>query len=221
MNHRFLVVVFLCAACAATHETDEPEWPGPQDDGTIALHNGWRLAPHGEQLRLDSDLPLRMAWHPGGRYLAIQHAGYRDHRIAVLDSRTDEVFLQLELPRTWSGFAWSGDGERLFVSGGVDDVVHVFAFDPHADPECGQRVALQEPGPDANPFEGVIARMQPKGALIPVGLGSGRPLPSAYLVVGASSVPPSVAGSACNPRTRCASEMGHRLSVGRSLHEEQ
>ena len=30
------------------------------------------------------------------------------------------------------------------------------------------------------PFPGVIARMQPSDSLIPIGLGSGRPLPSAY-----------------------------------------
>jgi len=132
MDHRIVASVFLCAACAAPYEAAEPEWPGPQDDGTILLPNGWRLAPHGEQVELESDLPLRMAWHPGGRYLAIQHAGYRDHRIAVLDGETDEVVAILDLPRTWSGFAWSADGKRVFASGGVDDVVHVFAFDPSA-----------------------------------------------------------------------------------------
>ncbi|MFT5052555.1 MAG: hypothetical protein ACI8QZ_003990, partial [Chlamydiales bacterium] len=33
--------------------------------------------------------------------------------------------------------------------------------------------------------------------------------------------PPEAAGSVCIPRTRCASEIGHRLSAGRSLHEEK
>ena len=42
------------------------------------------------------------------------------------------------------------------------------------------RTAFARPGPGGSPFPGVIARMQPSDSLIPIGLGSGRPLPSAY-----------------------------------------
>ena len=42
------------------------------------------------------------------------------------------------------------------------------------------RAAFARPGPGGYPFPGVIARMQPSDSLIPIGLGSGRPLPSAY-----------------------------------------
>lgn len=62
-------------------------------------------------------------------------------------------------------------------------------------------------------FPGVNARMQPSDSLTPVGRGSGRPLPLAYLAAGASSVPLDAADSVCDPRTRCASETGHRLSA--------
>ena len=62
--------------------------------------------------------------------------------------------------------------------------------------------------------------MQPSDSLTPIGLGSGRPLPSAYLVAGARSVPPGAAGCGCIPQTHSASEKGRRLSVGRFLHEE-
>jgi len=63
--------------------------------------------------------------------------------------------------------------------------------------------------------------MQPSDSLTPVGLGSGRPLPLAYLVAGARPVPPKAAGNVCIPRTRCASEIGRRPSAGRFLHEEK
>ena len=42
------------------------------------------------------------------------------------------------------------------------------------------RAAFARPGPGGYPFPGVIARMQPSDSLIPIGRGSGRPLPSAY-----------------------------------------
>ncbi len=55
--------------------------------------------------------------------------------------------------------------------------------------------------------------MQPSDSLIPIGLGYGLPLPSAYLVAGACSVPHSAAGSMRVPHAHCASETGHRLSA--------
>ena len=42
------------------------------------------------------------------------------------------------------------------------------------------RAAFARPGPGGYLFPGVIARMQPSDSLIPIGLGSGRPVPSAY-----------------------------------------
>jgi YVTN family beta-propeller protein len=114
--------------CAGPPRVETPTWPGKQADGSILLPSGWSLMPHGKQVQLTTDLPVRMAWRPGGRYLAIQHAGFRDHEVAILDATSDTLVAHLPLAHSWSGMAWSGDGRRLFVSGGVDDVVHVFAF---------------------------------------------------------------------------------------------
>ncbi|MBD3175437.1 MAG: phosphoesterase [Armatimonadia bacterium] len=119
------------AVLAAGHGFAQ-ELPGERADGRVLLPNGWLLDPHGDQITLESDLPVRMEWHPNGRYLAIQHAGYRDHRVVIFDTRHDEIVEVLALPKTWSGLAWSRDGDRLYVSGGVDDVVHVFGFDDRA-----------------------------------------------------------------------------------------
>ena len=74
------------------------------------------------------------------------------------------------------------------------------------------RAALARPGPGACPFPDVTARMRPSDSLAPVGLGFARPLPSAYLAAGASSVPCS-GRQRVRPQTRCASECCHRISV--------
>ncbi len=110
------------------------ERPGPREDGSILLPNGWGLDPYGKQVPLAWDLPVRMVWHPAGRWLAVQHAGNRGHGVTVFDARAEEVVAEIRLPSSWSGMAFSEDGERLFVSGGVRDVVDVFRFDP----ETGQ-----------------------------------------------------------------------------------
>ncbi|MCC7064483.1 MAG: SMP-30/gluconolactonase/LRE family protein [Planctomycetes bacterium] len=122
-----IAALALCFALGPLPQ--EPQLPGPKADGTILLTNGWSLQPHGEQHALESDLPVRMAMHPAGRWLAIQHAGYRQHQVVLFDTRTQKVALKLPLARTWSGMAWSADGAQLCVSGGAEDVVHVVPFD--------------------------------------------------------------------------------------------
>ena len=122
-----LFSIGLTAACAAR---PDPAWPGPRRDGSLLLPNGWSLTPHGEQLPLALDLPVRLALHPGGRFLAVQHAGYREHAVALVDLRVERVTETLPLAKSWSGMTWSADGRWLLVSGGVDDCLHVFAFDP-------------------------------------------------------------------------------------------
>src|SRR2546421_8710970 len=57
--------------------------PGPQADGFVQLPNQWRLRPAGTQLEI-GDFPVSIALHPGGEFLAVLHAGYRDHEILTV-----------------------------------------------------------------------------------------------------------------------------------------
>ena len=65
------------------------------------------------------------------------------------------------------------------------------------------RAAFARPGPGTIPFPDVKARMQPSDSLIAIGLGSGHPLPSAYLVAGARSMP-QLRPPACASRRHAA-----------------
>jgi sugar lactone lactonase YvrE len=130
MTTRILLLLLAIGACAAPPDDPRPyELPGRQPDGRVLLPNGWRLDPHGEQVDLPSDLPVRMCVHPAGQFVAVQHAGYRDHLIVVFDAARKRVASSVEIPHTWSGMCWSADGDVLFVSGGRDDVVLRYGFD--------------------------------------------------------------------------------------------
>jgi DNA-binding beta-propeller fold protein YncE len=131
IRSRIVLPLLAMAACATRPDESAPryELPGRQDDGRILLPNGWRLDPHGEQLDLPSDLPVRMCVHPSGTFVAVQHAGYRDHLVVVLDAARRRIVSSATLPHTWSGMCWSRDGDVLYVSGGRDDVVLRFPFD--------------------------------------------------------------------------------------------
>src|SRR5262249_4434133 len=81
----------VALACSVAAE----EMPGRRADGSILLPNGWALQPHGRQIQLDCDLPVRTAFDPGGHYLLVQHCGYRAHGITVVDAQTGKVVHEL------------------------------------------------------------------------------------------------------------------------------
>src|SRR5690242_2441774 len=62
--------------------------PGVTGRGVVQLPNQWSLRPVGKQLLL-GDLPVNLALHPSGKWLAALHAGYGDHEIIVVDLRRE------------------------------------------------------------------------------------------------------------------------------------
>jgi len=105
----------------------EAIWPGLTTSGTVLLPNGWSLRPAGRQTRL-GDFPVSMTEHPTEPILAILHAGYGEHEVVTLDTRSHKVLGRVALPESFSGLVWSRDGKRLFVGGGFDDVVYRFDY---------------------------------------------------------------------------------------------
>jgi len=106
----------------------EPIWPGMNNSGSVTLPNGWSLKPAGVQIVL-GDFPVMIAPHPTANLLAVQHAGYGEHEIMLIDTKTNRKVSGAVISTSFAGIVWSGDGRHLFVSGGFDDVVHRFDFD--------------------------------------------------------------------------------------------
>jgi DNA-binding beta-propeller fold protein YncE len=101
--------------------------PGVQPGGAILLPNQWSLRPAGRQLAL-GDFPVNLALHPGGRYLAVLHAGYGTHEVAVVDLTRERIVSRVTVDQAFYGLCFAPDGRRLFVSGGEHEVVHAFRF---------------------------------------------------------------------------------------------
>lgn len=103
--------------------------PGLDASGAIRLHNQWSLRPAGKQLEL-GDFPVTAALHPGGKWLAVLHAGYGDHEIQVVAlGDRQRVVSRVILPQTFGGLAFTPDGKTLLAGGGEFDVLHRFTFD--------------------------------------------------------------------------------------------
>jgi DNA-binding beta-propeller fold protein YncE len=102
--------------------------PGLQATGFVQLPNQWSLRPAGKQVRL-GDFPVNMALHPGGRWLAVLHAGHSDHEIMTLDLKTQKVVSRVLLDQTWYGLCFAPDGKKLYASGAEFEVVHAYKFE--------------------------------------------------------------------------------------------
>src|SRR5262249_35319272 len=102
-----------------------------QPDGYMQLANQWRLRPAGRQVEL-GDFPVNVAAHPDGQFVAVLHAGYREHEVVVLDLKTNpnrpKVVSRATLDQTFYGLCFAPDGKTLFASGGEFAVVHAFDF---------------------------------------------------------------------------------------------
>src|SRR5262249_12175188 len=104
--------------------------PGVAADGYIQLWNQWKLRPTGTQLEL-GDCPVHIEIHPSGEWLAVLHAGFGEHEIAILSLKgaKPRVVSRVRLEQTFHGICFSPDGKSLFASGGEYEVVHRFEFE--------------------------------------------------------------------------------------------
>jgi YVTN family beta-propeller protein len=131
----FILVYLWCSYFVQAGGGDEPAQakrvarllPGLQADGSTLLPNQWSLRPAGRQLEL-GDFPVNLALHPTGKWLAVLHAGYREHEIAIVDLQNNKIVSRVNPEQSFYGLCFSADGQRLFASGGEFEVVHSFDF---------------------------------------------------------------------------------------------
>jgi sugar lactone lactonase YvrE len=98
--------------------------PGIQPDGTVLLHNQWKLDPAGRQVPL-GDFPVAAAVDPAGRRAAVLHAGYGPHEVRLVDLGSGRVS-SAPVRESFEGIAFARDGRSLYCSGGSDGVLHRF-----------------------------------------------------------------------------------------------
>jgi YVTN family beta-propeller protein len=96
--------------------------PGADGDSTL-LFNGWRISPAGRHIAT-GDMLLGGAISPDGTTLAIANAGYSAHSLHLIDIASEKELADIPLNKAWNGIAWSPDGKRIYVAGGVSNAVN-------------------------------------------------------------------------------------------------
>ncbi|MCW2650504.1 MAG: phosphoesterase [Mycobacterium sp.] len=124
-----LVGVLALTVCATrSSSAADPAMAGPRADGSALLPTGYVVTPGGEQTWL-GDLPLGAAASPDGRWLAVSNDGQATQSLQVIDTATGKVTQTVSYRKPealFAGLAFSGDGQRLYASGGGNNKIRTF-----------------------------------------------------------------------------------------------
>jgi YVTN family beta-propeller protein len=127
MRPLFLCIIAFVAVCSAHALEENANLPGKKADGSVLLPNQWRLRPAGKQIDV-GDGAVNSSMHPGGQFIAVQHAGYSKHELLIVDIPNAKVASVMLLEETFSGIEFSADGTKLFCSGASHETILAFDF---------------------------------------------------------------------------------------------
>ena len=122
----FAAILISLAALVRTQPSPR-EQVGPLPGGGFLLNTGWRVAPAGKQVPLDT-LPMATALSPDGKYLLVLNGGYRPPCISVIETASASVVSRVAAPDAWLGLTFSPGGDRVYVGGGSKGAVFEFSF---------------------------------------------------------------------------------------------
>jgi YVTN family beta-propeller protein len=167
MRLRWLVCSFsalLIASLALVSQPAPPERVGPLAGGGFLLNSGWRLAPAGTQVPLDT-FPMSSALSPDGRYLLVLNGGYNPPSISVLDTASVSEIARVPVADAWLGLAFSPKGDRVYAGGGSRASVFEFTFSQGVLQPARTFVVVPEDKRTNRDFIGDVA-LTPDGRLI-------------------------------------------------------
>jgi YVTN family beta-propeller protein len=157
-----LAVVLALTGCGTS-------WGAPAGQGTAGpgvgdtgvLPSGYAVTPAGQQIRL-GDLPLGTAASPDGHWLVVSNDGEGTQSLQVIDTATGTVAQTVPYPKPealFTGLAFSGDGHRLYASGGGNNKIRTYDFSNGALTETAPLALplMSANGEPLNPFPAGLA----------------------------------------------------------------
>jgi len=120
-------VAAVAIAVVLSSQPAPQERIGPLPGGGFLLNSGWKLAPVGRQVPLDT-LPMASAMTLDGKYLLVLNAGYRPPSVTVIDAAAGSVLGSQGVPDAWLGLAVGPSRDRVYVGGGSTASVIELAF---------------------------------------------------------------------------------------------
>ncbi len=166
-NRIFLAVFALAVAGSALLSSQSASRVnvGRQPDGSFLLMTGWRLAPAGKQIPLDT-LPMSSALSPDNKFLLILNGGYKPPSVSVLDVNTMRELSRVPVADGWLGLAFSRNGRMVYVGGGQKATVYEFTFSPEGELKPARELEIKPKAEQTkDDFIGDVA-VSPDGRLV-------------------------------------------------------
>ncbi len=95
------------------------------ETGRVMLPNGWSLSPAGKSIPL-GDFPMNLVLSPAGKYMAITNNGQGKQTVALIDPAAEKILDEVEIKKSWYGLVFNKTEDRLYVSGGNDNMIVVY-----------------------------------------------------------------------------------------------
>jgi DNA-binding beta-propeller fold protein YncE len=159
-----LILAVVLGTRASRSQPAGRETVGKQADGTVMLPNGWKIAPVGEQIPLDT-LPMSSAISPNGRFVLVLNGGYKPPSISVVDVASKKELSRVKVADGWLGLTFSPDGRSVYVGGGSKYKVFEFSFSSDGELKPTREFAMADAAPQPRDFIGDVA-MSPDGQLL-------------------------------------------------------
>lgn len=90
------------------------------------LPNGWTLSPAGTQILL-GDLPLNLVISHNKKMAAVTNNGQSTQTIELIDIAQKRKTDSIVIAKSWYGLAFSSKDDLLYVSGGHDNMIRIYA----------------------------------------------------------------------------------------------
>lgn len=159
-----LAVLLALATFLVSQPGPQRQQPGPTPDGGFLLNSGWKIAPAGRQVPLDT-LPMSTALSKDGKFLLVLNGGYKPPSIIVLRTDTMEEVGRTPVEDGWLGLTFSPDGKLVYVGGGSRASVFEYGFDNGQLTRARTFTIVEEKARKPQDFIGDVA-VSPDGRLI-------------------------------------------------------
>lgn len=116
------------------------------DTRRVLLPNGWSLSPAGKSLPL-GDLPLDLVVSPSGKFMAVTNNGHGKETITLIDPEGEKVLDEVEIRKSWYGLAFNKEENRLYASGGNDNMILIYTID-NSTLQKSDSIVLGKPWPN-------------------------------------------------------------------------
>ena len=124
------VALVLGAIAIALALISQPIWKrivGKQPDGTYLLPTGQTVRPFGKIIEVN-DRPLGIAMSPDGRIAAVvTGSNFASRALHLVDIQTAQLTQTLPIADSFTGVAFTPDGNTLYVGGGSSNAIHIFS----------------------------------------------------------------------------------------------